>query len=196
MMIETHRLRCEPLSASHADAMYPLLKNEQIYTYLPEEPPNSVEELRSRYKFLAAGKSPDGAEHWLNWILFLRRTGEPIGFFQATVRPPDCSFAYVLNPAFWRHGYATEASIALRLIANRAARRSAPATTSAKHASPRPCPAARAMQRSACSSCKPACAAAPSAAPACRRSICSATCCSSAPRRPTCRCRISRALAC
>lgn len=113
MMIETHRLRCEPLSASHADAMYPLLKNEQIYTYLPEEPPNSVEELRSRYKFLAAGKSPDGAEHWLNWILFLRRTGEPIGFFQATVRPPHCSFAYVLNPAFWRHGYATEASIAI-----------------------------------------------------------------------------------
>lgn len=110
MVIETHRLRCEPLTIAHADTMYPLLVSEQIYRYMPGEPPNSLKELRDRYEFLAGGKSPDGKEHWLNWILILRQTNKPVGFFQATVRPTHCSFAYVLNPIFWHRGYATEAS--------------------------------------------------------------------------------------
>jgi len=112
-MIETKRLRCEPLTTAHAEAMYPILIDERIYTYLPGQAPASVDALRKRYQFLSAGKSPDGTEHWLNWMLFKRDTGEPIGFFQATVRPADCSVAYVFNPMFWRNGYATEASCAI-----------------------------------------------------------------------------------
>ncbi len=112
-MIETDRLRCEPLTAAHASVMYPVLSDERIYAYLPGNPPASPEALHRRYEFLSTGKSPDGRERWLNWILFLRQTGNPIGFYQATVRTSSCSIAYVLNPAFWRQGYASEASLTI-----------------------------------------------------------------------------------
>src|SRR6476659_1981195 len=112
-MVVTKRLRCEPVTPGHAEAMYPVLVDARIYTYSTEKPPASVEALRKRYLFLSAGKSPDGTEHWLNWMLLKRDTGEPIGFFQATVRPARCSIAYILNPRFWRNGFAREASCAI-----------------------------------------------------------------------------------
>ena len=113
MLIETERLFCEPLTAAHADEMYPVLSDRRIYAWLPEQPPSSVDALRERYAFLSRGKSPDGTEDWLNWILRLRRTKDPIGFYQATVRPANCSIAFVLNPVHWGKGYATEASHAI-----------------------------------------------------------------------------------
>jgi ribosomal-protein-alanine N-acetyltransferase len=113
-MIETERLRCEPVTASHASAMFEVLADERIYRYLPSDPPESVEALRERYEFLSSGRSPDGREAWLNWILVKRTDGTPIGYFQATVREPQsCEIAYVLGPASWGRGYAREASVAL-----------------------------------------------------------------------------------
>ncbi len=113
-MIETERLCCEPITASHASAMFEVLADERIYRYLPSDPPESVEALRERYEFLGRGKSPDGREAWLNWILVKRTDGTPIGYFQATVREPQsCEIAYVLDPASWGRGYAREASVAL-----------------------------------------------------------------------------------
>src|SRR5688572_14098197 len=89
--------------------MYPVLADPRIYEHLPERPPSSVEALRARYEVLSRGRSPDGTETWLNWILRLRTTGAPIGFVQATVRRTACSIAYVLHPDHWGRGYATEA---------------------------------------------------------------------------------------
>ncbi len=109
-MIRTRRLRCEPVVASHADVMFPVLRDPRIYTHLPDEPPVSLEALRARYEFLSPGTSPDGSEHWLNWMLFLEETDQAIGFCQATVRDAGCSVAYVLNPAYQGKGYATEAT--------------------------------------------------------------------------------------
>ena len=112
-MIETKRLRCEPLTVAHADEMYPVLVDETMYAHVPEKPPSSVAALRTRYEFLRAGRSPDGGERWLNWVLRLRETSELIGFYQATVRPSTCSIGFVLNPTYWGRGYATEAGLAI-----------------------------------------------------------------------------------
>ncbi len=112
-MIETDRLLCEPVTAAHAEVMYPVLTDERIYAFMPASPPESIESLRKRYEFLSAGQSPDGSEQWLNWMLFVQTTLEPIGFFQATLRPPDGSIAYVLNPAYQGCGYATEAGTSI-----------------------------------------------------------------------------------
>jgi RimJ/RimL family protein N-acetyltransferase len=73
-----------------------------------------LDALEKRYAFLELGKSPDGKEHWLNWIIFDRRTGTPLGFFQATVRddaPSD--IAYIIFSAYWRQGTAREAGAAV-----------------------------------------------------------------------------------
>lgn len=110
-MIHTDRLRCEPLCAHHAAVMFPILQPESLYTYLPTDPPPSLESLQERYNFLSGGKSPDGTEDWLNWILFLRENGQAIGFFQATVKLLDsCNIAYSIHPDFWRKGLAKEAT--------------------------------------------------------------------------------------
>ncbi len=42
-----------------------------------------------------------------------RGHGEPIGFYQATVRPAGCLIAYVLGAEHWRKGYAMEAGDAI-----------------------------------------------------------------------------------
>lgn len=113
MIITTERLRAEPLRAEHATVMFPILLDERIYTFLPEKPPASVAALRERYQFLSSGRSPEGKEQWLNWILYEQKSEKPVGFFQATVRVNSCSVAYVLNPDYWGLGYAAEAAVAI-----------------------------------------------------------------------------------
>jgi [ribosomal protein S5]-alanine N-acetyltransferase len=109
-VIETTRLRLEPLRRDHAALVFAGLHDPQLYALMPEEPPTSLEALEKRYAFLQAGKSPDGKEHWLNWIIFDRRSEKPVGTFQATVRdeaPSD--IAYIVFAAHWRQGIAREA---------------------------------------------------------------------------------------
>ncbi len=113
-MIETERLRLEPITPSHAEAMFDVLSDERMYTYLPTDPPTSLDALRESYEFLSRGESADGRERWLNWILVSRDEDRALGYFQATVREPEsCLIAYVLNPAHWGQGHAREASVAL-----------------------------------------------------------------------------------
>jgi RimJ/RimL family protein N-acetyltransferase/ubiquinone/menaquinone biosynthesis C-methylase UbiE len=107
--LETQRLRLEALSSRHADAMFPILRDRSIYRYMPDTMPASIHQLRERYVWLARGASPDGAERWLNWIVFPRAETTPAGFLQATILGRDAWVGYVLNPAMWKRGYAREA---------------------------------------------------------------------------------------
>ena len=104
----TTRFRIEALRQSHAPIVFPAQQDPLIYQYIPQSP-LSLEELTRRYSFLEKATSPDGKEHWLDWIVFLKDTDIVIGTFQATI-PTDgeTSIAYTVFPAFWRQGYATE----------------------------------------------------------------------------------------
>jgi ribosomal-protein-alanine N-acetyltransferase len=113
-MIETANLRLEPLRKDHAALMFTPLSDAQLYALIPADQPQSLDALEKRYAFLEAGKSPDGKEHWLNWTVFDRRAGNPVGTFQATVRddaPSD--IAYIIFAAHWRQGIAREAGAAV-----------------------------------------------------------------------------------
>ena len=58
---------------------------------------------------LERGKSADGRQLWLNWIIRVR-SGECAGFVQATVYPGRTGdLAFVLAPEFWGRGVAFEA---------------------------------------------------------------------------------------
>ena len=104
----TTRLRIEALRQSHATVVFPAQQDPSIYQYIPENA-LSLEELTRRYDFLEKATSPDGTEHWLNWIVFLKDTDIVIGTFQATIPADgDASIAYIVFPAFWKRGYATE----------------------------------------------------------------------------------------
>lgn len=109
-MIETANLRLQPLRKDHAALLFAALCDAQLYALMPAEQPQSLVALEKRYAFLELGKSPDGKEHWLNWTIFDRRTGTPLGTFQATVRDDAASdIAYIVFSAHWRRGIAREA---------------------------------------------------------------------------------------
>jgi [ribosomal protein S5]-alanine N-acetyltransferase len=112
--LTSRRLRAEPVEKRHAAAMALVLDDPRIYRFLPDDPP-SLEHLERHYEYLSGGKSPDGREAWLTWILMPHeREAAPIGFIQATVREPETAhIAYLLNPAHWRRGYGREAVTAL-----------------------------------------------------------------------------------
>ncbi len=101
-------LRLEPQVAAHAEAMFEVLADPAIYEH-ENEPPSSVEWLRTRFAKLESRLSADGVQQWLNWVVFLL-PATPIGYVQATVYPSRrADIAYVLNSRYWGRGLATAA---------------------------------------------------------------------------------------
>ena len=80
-------LRLEPLTAAHAEEMFAVLSDPALHEYMDGAPPALLEALRERYARLESRLSPDGNEHWLNWVVRLA-DGRAIGLVQATVRDP------------------------------------------------------------------------------------------------------------
>jgi RimJ/RimL family protein N-acetyltransferase len=117
--LETLRLTLEPLRVDHAEEMAPVLADAELYTFTDGEPP-TLEELRARYARQVTGRSPDGVESWLNWIVRRRDDGQAVGFVQAAISPDPpppapvtAVLAWVLGIRFQGHGYAREAAEAL-----------------------------------------------------------------------------------
>jgi [ribosomal protein S5]-alanine N-acetyltransferase len=106
----TPRLQIEALDRTHAPALFEALQDPRIYTFVPTNPPASVELLEARYRMLEARTSPDGREAWLNWAVRWRDRNEYLGRIEATVREGGtASIAYEFAPGFWGKGIATEA---------------------------------------------------------------------------------------
>jgi RimJ/RimL family protein N-acetyltransferase len=112
--LETERLRLEPLTAAHADEMTPLLDDPALHAYVGGTP-LSREELRERYARQARGRSPDGRERWLNWIVRERASGAAVGYVQATVDDDahSAEIAWVIGSEFQGNRYAVEAAAAM-----------------------------------------------------------------------------------
>jgi ribosomal-protein-alanine N-acetyltransferase len=109
----TPRLRLDPQRAGHAPAMFAVLADPRVHTFLPSSPPGDVEALRGRFVRLETRRSPDGQEGWLTWVVFLRPDGPALGTVQATVRAAEADVAHVFHPSAWGQGYAGEAMRAL-----------------------------------------------------------------------------------
>ena len=112
-VITTAALVLEPLVTGHAEAMFEVLSDPEIYRYLDDGPPPCVDYVRERYARLERRQSPDGSQLWLNWVV--RVAGHaPAGYVQATLFPPDGAWiAYCLGRAHWGHGYAQAATRAV-----------------------------------------------------------------------------------
>ncbi len=108
-ILETSRLFLEPLAPFHAAKLYPFLGAAQLYAFIPDEPPVSVERLQARYATLSARRSPDGRDLWLNWALRRRNTDVYVGTMQATVRADRTAMlAYMIFVPSQGQGYASE----------------------------------------------------------------------------------------
>lgn len=106
--IHTGTLSLEPQTVAHAQAMFAVLSDPAIYEF-ENQPPASLEWLRTRFEKLETRRSADGSEHWLNWVIRLPGTGL-IGYVQATVIPDvRAEIAYELSSAYWGRGLASQA---------------------------------------------------------------------------------------
>jgi len=115
--------------------MFDALRDPQIYSFIPENPPLSTAALRQRYRMLQRGISADGSELWLNWVIRIVSSDRCVGCVQATVHAGrTADFAYVLASAFWGRGIASEACVAaVDFLETEVALRSLYATVSAEN---------------------------------------------------------------
>ena len=82
-LLTTARLRLEPLRVDDAEEMFDMLADPALYVFTGGEPP-TLDELRVRYQWQVGGRSPDGTEEWLNWIV---RISTPTGRRSGSCRP-------------------------------------------------------------------------------------------------------------
>jgi RimJ/RimL family protein N-acetyltransferase len=111
--LQAGALRLQPLVQAHAEALYPLLADPLLYTFMDHGPPASEAALQGVYAKLESRRSPDGTEQWLNWAVFDDQ-GQALGFVQATVLSGHRAWvAYVLGRAHWGRGHARAATAAM-----------------------------------------------------------------------------------
>jgi len=111
-------LRLEPLRVADAAEMAEVLSAPELYAVIGGSPPNEAM-LAERYHHQVAGRSADGREEWLNWVI--RVGGRAVGYVQATVHDDGrAEIAWVVGLPWQGRGYATAA--ARELVALLAAR--------------------------------------------------------------------------
>ena len=81
--LESERPTLEPLRPRHAEKLAPVLNDVSLHRFTGGEP-IGVKELRARFTRQVIGRSPDGRQSWLNWIVLERLADHPIGTVRAT----------------------------------------------------------------------------------------------------------------
>lgn len=107
--IATERLTIEPLSASHAAAMFEPLQAAALYSWISSEPPVSVDALAARWLRNESRLAPDGGAAWLAWAM---RAGDRIvGKLDAEITTAHIAsnVGYLVFVDHWGQGFASEA---------------------------------------------------------------------------------------
>src|SRR3954449_683693 len=115
--LRSARLDLEPLRVDHAAEAAVVFDDERLHRYIGGAPAGE-EELRQRYAQQVAGRSSDGRELWLNWMVRHRASGALVGTVQATVRHRPrgggmAELAWTVATPHQHRGYAREAAAAM-----------------------------------------------------------------------------------
>jgi ribosomal-protein-alanine N-acetyltransferase len=103
------RFTLEERRVAQAAELFEVLRDPRLYEFLDETPPASVQALAEKLARSEHRLSPDGKQHWLNWII-RTESGAIAGCIQATVEESrETNVAYVLSPQFQGQGIATAA---------------------------------------------------------------------------------------
>ncbi len=111
----TARVRLEPLEVRHAEELAPLLDDPRLHEFIGGRPLR-LEELRRRYQRQVVGRSSDGHQRWLNWVVRELEEFRAIGLVQATVTSSpsyQAELAWTIAVDFQGFGYARDATAAV-----------------------------------------------------------------------------------
>lgn len=107
----TPRLELRRTRVEDAARMFDMLRDPEIYAFIPRSPPATVADVEQRFTRITQETAPDRADQWLNWIVWLRDVGTPVGMVEATVYPNDVVFiGYMFDRRHHRRGYGREAT--------------------------------------------------------------------------------------
>lgn len=112
--LETDRLLLRKMKVQDFEDMYEYAKNDNVTKYLLW---NSHRDLKYTRDYLAYVQSQYKTGSFYDWALTDKATGKMIGtcgFAKLDFDNNSAEIGYVINPAFWNKGYATEA--VLRVI--------------------------------------------------------------------------------
>lgn len=96
---------------SDADEMADVLSARELYEFTGGNPP-SVDDLARRYAVQTCGRSADGSQEWLNFIVTQGVDGRAVGYVQATIPTHGgaSEIAWVIGQEWQGRGYATAAA--------------------------------------------------------------------------------------
>jgi [ribosomal protein S5]-alanine N-acetyltransferase len=108
-IIKTLNYTLEPITSKHGILLFESLQDEDMYKYIPTNPPKSKEDLISKFKVWENRFSPDKNETWINYAIQDNETKEYLGLLQATlIKNGNNYIAYEVIPRFWGKGIATQ----------------------------------------------------------------------------------------
>ena len=107
-VIFTERLTIEPLALRHARELFGALNDELVGRFLDGPDVTTLEALEQKIIRVTSEAPPERNEVWRNFAVLLN--GRVIGRLEATLHHSVAEVAYVFGPAWWGHGYATEAT--------------------------------------------------------------------------------------
>ncbi|MCC2308771.1 GNAT family N-acetyltransferase [Cellulomonas chengniuliangii] len=116
--LRSSRLVLEPLRPEHATEAFVIFDDARLHAYTGGRPA-TAEELDDRFTRQSVGRSPDGSQGWLNWMLRRHDTHRLVGTVQATLSHAEhtehaevrAELAWVVATHEQGHGYAREAAI-------------------------------------------------------------------------------------
>lgn len=113
MAIETSRLILEPLRVEHAELCFGHLADPELYVYVPQNPPASIEKLAERYRHILTNAPAN--QIWLNWFGRAKKDDAFVCSVQATIDIAERSamLAYQTFAPNRQQGLAREACIAV-----------------------------------------------------------------------------------
>lgn len=107
--ITTERLTLTPIDVADADDLYAILRDPRIAGAMLEEPPASVDVVRSNIVSWRQGPPPEREEAWLNWLA-RTHSGAAVAQLAATVQPRGTWLAWIVGVEHQGRGYASEAA--------------------------------------------------------------------------------------
>ena len=105
---KSERLVMEVRKGHHADELYDLFCEKDLYTYIGRDAPPSKEWLRDGMKTSESLISSDGKEIWLGWVAKEKLSNRPVGLFEITIIDNEAYVAYTVFKPYWKMGYAVE----------------------------------------------------------------------------------------